>query len=79
MWSRFLEYGRLLAFDVLLSKGLLADEELVFRQGSLLAFDVFFGPKVFWQTWSRLFGHGSLLVFDVLRSKGLLADVKPVF
>ena len=39
-WSRFFGYGSLLAFNVLQSKGLLADVEPVFGHGSLLAFDV---------------------------------------
>jgi hypothetical protein len=38
--SPFLGHGSLLAFDVLWSKGLLADVELVFEHGSLLVFDV---------------------------------------
>ena len=40
MWSWFFGHGSLLTFDVLLSKGLLADEEPVFCHGSLLAFDL---------------------------------------
>ena len=66
-WSRFFGHGSFLAFDVLQSKGLLADVELFFGHGSLLAFDVWF------------LGHGSLLAFDVLLSKGLLADEEPFF
>ena len=39
-WFRFFGHGSLLAFDVLRSKGLLAEVKPVFGHGSLLAFDV---------------------------------------
>jgi hypothetical protein len=72
-------HGRLLVFDVLRSKGLLAVVKPVFL--GMLAFWPLMCccPKVFRQTLNWFFGHGSLLAFDVLWSKGLLADLELVF